>query len=82
MEAPLNIIIADDESLARDTVRLLLEDVKDVEVVAEASDGRQAVDAIREYEPDLVFLDIVMPGKGGFDLLEQVEDKDFEVIFT
>jgi two-component system LytT family response regulator len=72
MEASLNVVIVDDESLARDTVRLLLEDVSDVAVVAEAADGRQAVDAIREHKPDLVFLDVQMPGLTGLEVVSEV----------
>lgn len=72
MEAPLNVLIVDDESLARDTVRLLLEDEKDVHVLAECADGRQAVDAIRTHDPDLVFLDVQMPGLTGLEVVSEV----------
>jgi len=83
MEAPLNVIIVDDELLARDTVRLLLEDVNDVEVVAEASDGRQAVEAIREHQPDLVFLDVQMPGLTGLEVVSEVgTDRMPPVVFV
>ena len=72
MESPLNVLIVDDESLARDTVRLLLEEEKDVHVLAECADGRQAVDAIRKHDPDLVFLDVQMPGLTGLEVVSEV----------
>ncbi len=70
--APLRALVADDEPLARDTVRLLLDDVDDIDLEWEAPDGQAAVDAIREYEPDLVFLDVQMPYLDGFAVIEAV----------
>ncbi len=83
MEAPLNVVIVDDESLARDTVRLLLEEVTDMEVVAEAADGVQAVEAIRAHDPDLVFLDVQMPGLTGLEVVSEVgADRMPPVVFV
>jgi len=65
-------LIVDDEALARDTIRLLLKDVHDMRVVAEASDGPGAVEAIRNHAPDLVFLDVQMPGLTGLEVISEV----------
>jgi len=68
----LRTIIADDEELARKGLRLLLTEDSDVEVVAECSNGRETVEALRQHEADVLFLDIQMPGTGGFEVIEQV----------
>lgn len=68
----LRALVADDEPLARDVVRLLLDPVPDIDLVWEAADGRAAVDAIREFQPDLVFLDVQMPHLDGFGVVEAV----------
>ncbi|PAP77991.1 LytR/AlgR family response regulator transcription factor [Rubrivirga marina] len=68
----LRALVADDEPLARETVRLLLDGVDDVDLTWEAADGRQAVDAIRGFRPDLVFLDVQMPHLDGFGVVEAV----------
>jgi two-component system LytT family response regulator len=63
-------LIVDDEPLARQRIRKLLEAEPDMEVVGECSDGRKAVAVIQEQRPDLVFLDVQMPGLDGFGVLE------------
>jgi two-component system, LytTR family, response regulator len=63
------VLIVDDEPLAREGVRIHLEDQSDFEVVGEAGNGEEAVAAIRELRPDVVFLDIQMPGLDGFGVL-------------
>lgn len=68
----IRALIVDDEALARDTVRLLLEEHDDVEIVGEAVDGLSAVELILELRPDLVFLDVQMPGKTGLEVIESV----------
>ena len=72
MSKKITALIVDDEPLARDTVRLLLEARDDVEIVGEAEDGRKAVEEIVSKEPDLVFLDIQMPEMDGFGVIESV----------
>jgi two-component system LytT family response regulator len=69
----LRTIIVDDEELARRGLRTLLEQVNDVEIVGEYQNGREAIEAIRTLEPDLAYLDIQMPGKSGFDVIEAIE---------
>ena len=66
------VLIVDDEALARERLRTLLASERDVTVVGESSGGREAVAAIMQYRPDLVFLDIQMPDLDGFQVLEAV----------
>jgi two-component system LytT family response regulator len=68
----LRVLIVDDEPLARDCMRLALQRATDVTIVAECSDGIGAVDAIRAHAPDVVFLDVQMPGLDGFGVIDQV----------
>ncbi|KGM53269.1 hypothetical protein N800_09370, partial [Lysobacter daejeonensis GH1-9] len=63
----MRVIIADDEPLARERLRGLLVDMGDIEVVAEVPDGQQALHACAELNPDLVLLDIAMPGIDGLE---------------
>ncbi|QJE97435.1 LytR/AlgR family response regulator transcription factor [Luteolibacter luteus] len=79
----IRCLIVDDEELARERVRSLLADEEDIQIAGEAADGHAAVAAIEEYQPDLVFLDIQMPGLTGFDVIEAIpEGKLPTVIFT
>jgi len=70
---PLSAIIVDDESLARRGLSLRLEHIPTVDVVAECANGEEALLAITRFSPDLVFLDIQMPGLGGFDLIRRLQ---------
>ena len=79
----LRAVIADDEPPARERLRHLLRDEPDIEIVAECADGPAAVDAVTEQAPDLLFLDIQMPGLDGFGVLEALpKDRLPAVIFT
>lgn len=79
----VRVVIVDDEELARRGVRARLDRLGDVEILAECGSGREAVDAIRRTAPDLVFLDVQMPGKSGFDVVEEVGWSAFpRVIFV
>jgi two-component system LytT family response regulator len=77
----MKTIIIDDERLARTELKRLLEPFKEIEVVAEAVNVDDAIEKISQFDPELIFLDIQMPGKSGFDLLE-ILDKVPKVIFT
>lgn len=66
----LRALIVDDEPLAREGIRLHIEQQKDFEIVGECGDGDEALAAIREQAPDVVFLDIQMPGRDGFGVLD------------
>ncbi|MEW5927245.1 MAG: LytTR family DNA-binding domain-containing protein [Gemmatimonadota bacterium] len=68
----IRVLIVDDEPLARERLRGLLAAERDVEVAGECADGDEAVAAIRECAPDLVFLDVQMPGTGGFEVIRAV----------
>src|ERR1700675_3973415 len=72
---PLSAVIVDDEQLARDELAFLLKNVGDVEVVAQGKNGVEAVNLIREHSPDLVFLDVQMPGLDGFGVIKKLLDK-------
>jgi two-component system, LytTR family, response regulator len=78
----VRIVIADDEPLARKTIRLLARRDPDVEIVAECRNGEEAVDAVREHKPDLLFLDIQMPRLDGFDVLEILGDEAPAIVFV
>ena len=77
---PIQVLIVDDESLARDTICLLLEAHSGFEVIGECKDGDEAVEAILTEKPDLVFLDIQMPGKNGFEVIEAIGPERMPVV--
>ncbi len=77
----MRAIIIDDERLARTELRKLLQDFPEVEVIDEAANADEGINKIDSLQPDLVFLDIQMPGKTGFDMLAQLERAP-HVIFT
>ncbi len=72
MTAPLKVLIVDDEQFNRLRIRDLLANESDVEVVGEAADGDDAIEQIRATHPDLVFLDVRMPGKSGLDVIRAI----------
>src|ERR1700712_1957694 len=78
---PIKAIIIDDERLARNELKKMLHDHADVEVIDEAANVDEGVEKIELQNPDLIFLDIQMPGKTGFQLLEELERAP-HVIFT
>lgn len=77
----MRAIIIDDERLARKELNNLLKDYNEIEIIAEAVNADDAYEKITRMNPDLLFLDIQMPGKSGFDLLEML-DRVPNVIFT
>jgi two-component system LytT family response regulator len=77
----INAIIVEDSRLARLELTTMLEGFDDIEIVAEADSADEARTLIEQHDPDLIFLDIHMPGKDGFALLEELESVP-EVIFT
>lgn len=78
---PVKAIIIDDERLARSELKKMLQDFSDIQVIDEAANAAEGIEKIETLNPDLVFLDIQMPGKTGFDLLAEL-DKAPHVIFT
>jgi len=78
----IRAVLADDEALARKELRRLLQAHPEIELVAEAKDGDEAVELIQKHNPDLIFLDVRMPGKDGFGVLDALEPPLPEVIFS
>ncbi|MEQ8304557.1 MAG: LytTR family DNA-binding domain-containing protein [Cyclobacteriaceae bacterium] len=74
-------IIIDDESLARELLTEFLEAFPKIEIVAECEKGKEAVEKIDSLKPDIIFLDVQMPGMNGFEVLEEIEHDPY-VIFT
>src|SRR5216110_3371026 len=76
---PISAVIVDDEKLAREELHYLLKQVGDIEVLAEGSNGVEAVSLIKEHNPDLVFLDVQMPGLDGFGVIKKLLDKKLPI---
>ena len=77
----MKALVVDDSRLARNELKRLLKEFEHIQVIGEAADASEAKEFIEEKKPDLVFLDIQMPGKNGFELLEDLEHIP-DVIFT
>ncbi len=77
----MQVAIIEDSRLARTELKNLLKDIPDMEVIGEASNGQEGLELIGEQRPDLIFLDIQMPGMDGFQMLEALEEAPI-VIFT
>lgn len=80
MSEALKAIIVDDESLARKGLRLRLDEIDGVEILDECVNGREALNRIAELRPDLVFLDIQMPGMTGFDVVAKMQQDNMPLI--
>jgi two-component system LytT family response regulator len=79
----LNTLIVDDEALARRGLKHRLQNEKDINIVGEARNGREALAMIEEHQPDLVFLDIQMPGMTGFDVVTALDpDLPLSIVFV
>jgi two-component system LytT family response regulator/two-component system response regulator LytT len=76
----LTALIIDDEQLAREELAYLLDEVGGVEVVAQGANGIEAVDLIEEHHPDMVFLDVQMPGLDGFAVIQKLMDRRTKAI--
>jgi len=74
-------LIIDDEKLARDLLREFLETFPQIEIIGECNKGTDAVEQINKLKPDMIFLDVQMPGMNGFDVLDEIEHEPY-VIFT
>ena len=81
--ATIRTLIVDDEVLARDNVAALLREDPEIQVIGQSSNGAQAISAIREEKPDLIFLDIQMPGMTGYEGLEKLSPATLpQVVFV
>jgi DNA-binding NarL/FixJ family response regulator len=80
--SPIRVMLADDHNLLRAGVRALLHSVPGVEIVAEASNGREALEGIHQHRPDVLLMDIAMPGMNGLEALARIskEHPDVRVI--
>ena len=78
----MKALLVDDERLARTELRRLLAAHPEIEIIGEADNGSSAVELIASAKPDLVFLDIQMPGKNGFEVLQALPESRPQIIFT
>ncbi len=78
--ALIKSLIVDDEPIARQVLREELEQITDVEIIGEAEHGEEALRKIAALEPDVVFLDLQMPGMGGFDVIRQLEGGKLPIV--
>ena len=76
----LKALIVDDEPLARRGLEIRLQKFDDVEICGQSRNGREAIDAVREQSPDIVFLDIQMPGIDGFEVLRRLSGSDMPIV--
>ena len=76
---PINIIIVDDEKPARDELAFLLKSVQEVNVIGQGKNGVEALALIKEHSPDLVFLDVQMPGLDGFGVLKKLVERKMKM---
>ena len=75
----MKVLIVDDSKIVCEGLRQMLTDIPDVEVVGQANDARDAITAISAYEPDVVILDIRLPGKSGIEVLKDIRDKKLPI---
>ncbi|MCH7513821.1 MAG: response regulator [Bacteroidetes bacterium] len=78
----MRALIIDDERLARKELTSLLQDYPEIEIIGEAVNADEALEQINEHKPDLLFLDIQMPGKTGFELLEMLDSVPLVIFVT
>jgi len=78
----MKAVIIDDERLARNELKKLLQEFPEVEVIGEAANANEGIDKIESLSPDLIFLDIQMPGKTGFDMLTELERAPHVIFVT
>ncbi|MDQ4121087.1 MAG: LytTR family DNA-binding domain-containing protein [Acidobacteriota bacterium] len=76
----IRALIVDDEPFARERVRRLLSEENDIEIVGEAGDGESAIEEIKKQKPDLLLLDVQMPGKNGFQVLENLKPEESPIV--
>ena len=76
----LKALIVDDEELARRGLEIRLEKFADIEICAQSRNGREALEAVWEHAPDLMFLDVQMPGMDGFDVLRSLSTSNMPAV--
>ena len=70
----IRCIIIDDERLAREEIKLMLQEFNEIEIIGEAKNGDEGIELIKELKPDLIFLDVSMPGMTGFEMIKQLPE--------
>ncbi|MGB0579588.1 MAG: response regulator [Limisphaerales bacterium] len=75
-QQPIRVLLADDHRLVRAGIRSLLEEIPNIEVVAEAGDGRETLDMVRQYNPNIAMIDVAMKGLNGLDVAKRMS-RDF-----
>ncbi len=78
----ITCVIVDDEKLARDLLQEYLQQMPEMQILGECSKGKDAVETIDKLKPDLVFLDVQMPGMSGFDVLEEITHDPYVIFCT
>lgn len=78
----MKAVIIDDELKSREVLKILLKDYEDIEVTGEASDVKQALNLLNSVQADVVFLDIKLNAEEGFDILDELPNRNFEIIFV
>ena len=78
----IRTLIVDDQLIAREMLRRMLKDEADIEIVGMPATGREALEAIKRFSPDLVFLDVHMPDLDGFGVLAELPENQAPVIIT
>ena len=76
MSEPIKVMLVDDHAVVRMGFKMLLESASDIKVIAEAENGEQAIKGYVEHHPDVVVMDITMPGIGGLEAIERIMAKD------
>ena len=76
MSTPINVLLVDDHAVVRMGFKMLLESAADIKVVAEAESGEQSIKMYVEHKPDVVVMDITMPGIGGIEAIDRIMAKD------
>ncbi len=72
----MKVFIADDSELMRERLVAMLSELPDIEIIGQARDGLEAIDLIQKLKPEVVILDIRMPGKSGIDVLQNIKEND------
>ncbi len=79
MASKMRVLIADDHAIVRDGLKAILETQSDIEVAGEAADGHEAVDQARQLKPDIIIMDLTMPGMGGLEATRRIKEESPDI---